>query len=193
MGPQLYAEGGLLIRALPLFTAVLLGCLSSGPEAVREPVHRPASIVQSGTGIDVNLNPDREVVTEAIPASPAAAWVALQTAYEEMGIPVEEMNADRMILGNPKLVRSRRLNGKRMSTYLDCGQGPAGTNADTHRIEMRIRSSIISVEGGIQVNSYVEALARSMDGTSNNRVRCASTFRLEQEIAGLVRLFAEGH
>ena len=177
---------------LPFLTLLVSACLSSGPEAVREPVHRPASVIASSTGVDVNLNPDREVVTEAIVATPAAAWAALQTAYEEMGIPIEEMNADRMILGNPKLIRSRRLNGKRMSSYLDCGQGPAGMNADSHRIEMRLRSSIIPVEGGIQVNSYVEAIARNMDGTSNNRVRCASTFRLEQEIGGLVRLYSEG-
>jgi hypothetical protein len=57
---------------------------------------------------------------------------------------------------------------------------------------MRIRSSVIPVEGGIQVNSYVEALARSMEGTSNNRVRCASTFRLEREIAEWVKTLASG-
>jgi len=171
---------------------LLSGCLSSGPEAVREPVHEPASIITTSTGVDVNLNPDREVVTEAIVATPEAAWSALQTAYEEFGIPVKEINQERMILGNPKLVVSRRLNRTRLSTYLDCGSGPTGNHADSHRIEMQLRSSIIPVEGGVQVNTFVAAVARNMDGTSNNRVRCASKFRLEQEIAGRVRLYAEG-
>jgi len=177
------------ILFLPVF---LTGCLSSGPEAVREPVHRPSSVIVSSTQVDVNLNPDREVVTEAIAATPAAAWAGLQTAYEELGIPVKEMNEDVMTLGNPKFILSRSLNRNRLSTYLDCGAGPSGSYADLYRIEMQIRSSIIAIEGGIQVNTYVAAVARSMEGTSNNLVRCASKFRLEQEIAGRVRLWAEG-
>jgi len=175
-----------------LFPICLTGCLSSGPEAVREPTHRPSSVIASSTQVDVNLNPDREVVTEAIVATPEAAWAALQTAYDEMGIPVKEINEERMILGNPKFVLSRSLNRRRLSTYLDCGQGPSGNYADIHRIEMQLRSSIIPIEGGIQVNTYVAAVARNMEGTSNARIRCASKFRLEQEIAGRVRLWAEG-
>lgn len=181
------------MRALLILTVLsLCGCLSSGPEAVREPVHQPTSVIPTSTGVEVNLNPDREVVTEAIAATPEAAWAGLLTAYEDLGIPVKEVNQERMILGNPRLVLSRTLNKTRLSSYLDCGYGPAGNNADTHRIEMQLRSSIISMEGGVQVNTYVAALARSMDGTSNTQVRCASKFRLEQQIAGRVRFYAEG-
>jgi len=174
------------------FPLLLSGCLSSGPEAVREPIDPPTSIIASSTSVDVNLNPDREVVTEAMAATPEAAWAALQTAYEDLGIPVGEINHERMILGNPKFVLSRSLNRTRLSNYLDCGQGPSGNYADLHRIEMQIRSSIIAVEGGVQVNTYVAAIARNMEGTSNTRIRCASKFRLEQEIAGRVRFYAEG-
>jgi hypothetical protein len=175
-----------------LFLPLLAGCLSSGPEAVREPVHRPTSIITSSTEVDVNLNPDREVVTEAIAATPEEAWNALRTAYEDLGIPVKEMDAERKILGNPKFVLSRSLNRKRLSTYLDCGYGPSGNHADTHRIEMQIRSSVVAIQGGVQVNTYVAAIARNMDGTSNNRIRCASRFQLEQDIAGRVKFYAEG-
>jgi hypothetical protein len=177
---------------IPLLPVVLIGCLSSGPEAVREPTHRPSTVIVSSTQVDVNLNPDREVVTEAIAATPDAAWEALKIAYDELKIPVKEINEERKTLGNPKFILSRSLNGTRLSNYLDCGLGPSGNHADTHRIEMQLRSSIIAIEGGIQVNTYVAAIARNMDGTSNNRVRCASKFRLEQEIAGRVRLWAEG-
>jgi hypothetical protein len=176
----------------PVISLLLSGCLSSGPEAVREPIDPPTSIIASSTTVDVNLNPDREVVTEAIVATPEAAWAALQSAYEDLKIPVGEVNHERMILGNPKFILSRNLNRNRLSTYLDCGQGPSGNYADLHRIEMQIRSSIIPVEGGVQVNTFVAAIARNMEGTSNNRIRCASKFRLEQEIAGRVRFYAEG-
>ena len=138
------------------------------------------------------MAPDREVVTEAVRATPEVAWIALQTAYEDLGIPVKEINEDLKILGNPRLVLSRRLNRTRLSNYLDCGFGPSGNHADTHRIEMQLRTSILAVEGGVRVNTYVAAVARNMDGTSNTQIRCASKFRLEREIAGRVKFYAEG-
>lgn len=177
---------------LLLFAFLLMAaCTATGPQAVREPLHRPATVTMVSTGMDVDMAPEREVVTEAMVASPDAAWAALQGAYGEFDIPVEEMNADLRILGNPRLVVSRRLAGHRLSRYLDCGYGPAGNHADTHRVELQIRSSILEVTGGVRVNTHLAAIARSMDGTSNTRVRCASTFRLEQEISGRVKFWAE--
>ena len=127
-----------------------------------------------------------------VSATPDAAWIALQTAYEEFGIPIKEMNEDLRILGNPRFVVSRRLNRTRLSTYLDCGQGPAGDHADLFRIEMQIRTSILQLPSGVRVNTHLAAIARNMEGTSNTRIRCASKFRLEREIAGRVKFYAEG-
>lgn len=173
----------------PLF---LSACISNGPQTVREPLHRPTSVIVSSTSIDINTAPDREVVTEVVSATPEVAWIALQIAYEEFGIPIKEMNEDLRILGNPRLVVSRRLNRTRLSTYLDCGQGPAGDHADLFRIEMQIRTSILQLPSGVRVNTHLAAIARNMDGTSNTQLRCASKFRLEREIAGRVRFYAEG-
>ena len=184
------------VRYMRLFILSLMvllsGCYRSGVEAVREPLHRPPSVTVSSTGMDVNLAPEREVVTEVIQATPAEAWAALKTVYEEFDIEVKEGNEDLMILGNPKFVRSRRLGRTRLSTYLDCGAGPTGDHADSHRVEIQIRSSILQVPAGVRVNTHLAAIARNMDGTSNNRIRCASKFRLEQEIAGRVKFWAEG-
>lgn len=175
-----------------LLLPFLAACSTSGPEAVREPLHRPATVTMVSTGMDVDVQPDREIVTEVVAATPDAAWTALQKVYEEFEIPVKERNDELRILGNPRLVVSRRLAGTRLSRYLDCGYGPAGNHADTHRVELQIRTSILEVGAGVRVNTFLGAIARSMDGTSNTRVRCASTFRLEQEIAGRVKLWAEG-
>ena len=180
------------IPLLIIASLLMAACAATGPQTVREPLHRPASVTMVSTGLDVDMAPEREVVTEAVAASSDAAWTALQKVYGEFEIPIEEMNADLRILGNPRLVVSRRLAGHRLSSYLDCGYGPAGNHADTHRLELQIRSSILEVPAGVRVNTHLAALARSVDGTSNTRVRCASTFRLEQEIAGRVKLWAEG-
>jgi hypothetical protein len=171
---------------------VTSACYRSGTEAVREPLTRPASVTVSSTGVEVNTAAEREVVTEVILSSPEAAWDALQLVYKEFGIEIREMNEDLMILGNPRLVRSRRLGRTRLSTYLDCGAGPTGDHANSHRVEIQIRSSILQVPSGVRVNTHLAAIARNMDGTSNTRIRCSSKFKLEQEIAGRVKFWAEG-
>ena len=58
---------------------------------------------------------------------------------------------------------------------------------------MLIRSSIVPAEGGgVRVESYLEASARNPEGSSNTGVACATTQRLEREIAGRVRFHVGG-
>jgi hypothetical protein len=57
---------------------------------------------------------------------------------------------------------------------------------------MLIRSAIVPGEGGgARVDTYVAATARNPEG-STSAVACASTQRLEREIAARVRFHAEG-
>jgi hypothetical protein len=143
--------------------------------------------------MEVHVSPERAIVTEVIQATPEVAWAALQKVYGEMGLEVKESNTATRVLGNPRLVISRRLGSAPLSRYLSCGQGLQGYFADTHRIEMLIRSSVAVVEGsGTRVNTYLEATARNPEGTSNTAVTCTSTQRLEREIAARVKAHAEG-
>lgn len=107
--------------------------------------------------------------------------------------PVKEADADLLIMGNPRFVVSRRLNGVRLANYLECGQGPAGYHANTYRVEMELRSSILPAgEDGVRVSTYVGARARNVDGTSNTVVACASKLRLERELADRVAAIVGG-
>lgn len=180
--------------ARPLFLlALLAACVTAEPDSVRPPPDRPASVTVTGSTVEINLPPDREIVTEAIRATPAVAWAALHKAYEDLGIDVRQSNERTLTLGNPRFLVSRRLAGTSLSRYLECGQGLLGYFADNYRIEMRIVSSIATGgAGSVQVSTYLEAVARNPEGTSSSPVACSSTRRLEQEIAARVRLHSEG-
>jgi hypothetical protein len=143
--------------------------------------------------VEVNLPPDREIVTEAIRATPQVAWAALHQAYDDLGIAIREADESTLTLGNTRLVISRWLAGAPLSRYLECGMGLLGYFADTHRIEMHILSSVVpGREGSVQVSTYLEALARNPEGTSGGPIACSSSRRLEREIVARVRFHAEG-
>lgn len=182
------------MRVRPLLLLVALpACATSEPASVGLPPTRPASISATSTSVDVSLPPDREIVAESVRATPPVAWAALLKAYEDLGIEVKEVNERLRILGNPRFVVSRRLAGTPLSRYLDCGAGIQGHFADTRRIEIWIRSSIAPGDpDGSEVSTYLEAVARNPEGTSNTAVACSSSRLLEREIAARVRFHAEG-
>ncbi|MDP2959623.1 MAG: hypothetical protein Q8N53_24675 [Longimicrobiales bacterium] len=177
----------------PLLLVLAAACATSGSDPVRVRATRPPSIQASGSTVDVNISHERAIVTEAIRATPEVVWGALRKAYADLGIEVTEASDASRVLGNPRLMVSRRLAGAPLSRYLECGAGLTGPFADRYRIEMLIRSAIVPGEGGgARVDTYVEAVARNPEGTSNTAVACGSTQRLEREIAARVRFHAEG-
>jgi len=52
--------------------------------------HTPASIVASGTTMELFIPTDRAIVTNVIRATPLAAWNALPQVYADFGIEVKE-------------------------------------------------------------------------------------------------------
>ena len=168
-------------------------CGSSGSGAGPGAATPPPSITGGGTTMDLNYSTSRGVVTDAVPATPEAAWEALAKAYADLGIPVREVSEVSRTLGNSRLAISRRLGDVPLSRYLECGSNLTGPFADRYRIEMLIRTSIVPADaGGVRVESYIEATGRNPEGSSNTSVACATTQRLEREIAGRVRAHVGG-
>ena len=168
--------------------ALASACGSPGSGPAGGAATPPPSITGAGTTLDVSFAPSRGVVTDAVQATPEAAWAALPKAYADLGIPVREVSEASRVLGNSRFVISRRLGDTPLSRYLECGSGLTGPFADRYRIEMLVRTTVVPAEtGGVRVESYVEASARNPEGSSNTGVACATTQRLEREIAARVR------
>lgn len=172
---------------------VLAACAPPSGQAVDVTRPGPASVSVSGTTVDVNLPTERAIVSEELDATPEAAWAALPKAWEDLGIEVRESSRATRTLANARLVISRRMGGAPLSRYLSCGAGMQGAFADVYRIQMSIHSAVVPVAGGgVEIRTYLEAVARNPEGTSNTAVNCTSTQRLEREIAARVRAHLQG-
>jgi hypothetical protein len=179
-------------RGLPALLALFAAaCASSGTKGtttLSPGAQPPPTVTQSGTGTDIRLPASNEPVALSVAATPTDAFNALVLVFEGAGIPVKERDMDAGVLGNPRFVTSGHFLGHPMSYFLSCGQGPTGTHANTDRIEMDIRAAVVAAGAGkARLNILVNAIARNMEGTSNTRIQCASTQRLEAELLDRVR------
>lgn len=193
MSGRASALGGRLVPFALAAGALMGACAPSGSAPAPGGAAPAPSITGGGTTLDLTFNPSRGVVADAVQATPDAVWAALPKAYAELGIPVKEVSEPSRVLGNSRLVVSRRLGDVALSRYLECGSSLTGPFADRYRIEMLLRTAVVAAEGGgARLESYLEASARNPEGGSNTGVACATTQRLEREIARRVRALVGG-
>jgi hypothetical protein len=125
----------------------------------------------------------QQLIKETVFAQPrAAVWQALMSAHEAFGLSAESMDE---AAGRASFVardRSRVIAGKAASTWIDCGQGAAGSRTDSYRLTLRVSHQLVAVPNGIALKSVVGATARN-PGLSSDPVTCSSTGRLEEAIA----------
>jgi poly(3-hydroxybutyrate) depolymerase len=178
---------------MPLVSLAFAACATSAADTVDVTRPGPASVIASAGSVDVNVPTERAIVSETVDASPADAWAALPKAWADLGIEVRESSRATRSLGNSRLVVMRRLGSAPLSRYLSCGAGIQGPFADVYRIQMSIQSAVVPAQGGgVEIRTYIEAVARNPEGTSNVQVSCTSTQRLEREIAARVRAHVLG-
>jgi hypothetical protein len=117
-------------------------------------------------------------------APSARVFAAVNEAYGRLEIPITIRNQQANRLGNGGL-EVNRIEGLRMSTYVDCGQDRNGRLANTHAITLTVISVLKSVENdGVEVTTVLSAFGKPR-ATSGNAVPCNSTGALEERIAEL--------
>ena len=120
-------------------------------------------------------------VSATLPVSPADAWAILPGVFEVLGIPVSENVPGRMTLGNERY-RARRVEGKRMGRFLDCGTSPSGVLADLYDVTLSITTRVMEgPEGGAILTTTVDAWAEPRM-TRGDPIRCRSKGSLEQRV-----------
>lgn len=132
-----------------------------------------------------------EFLTEALqtmatlPATPAEVWAVLPEVYEQLGIPITESSPNLKTMGNPGF-RTRNLDGKRVSQYVDCGRSNSGALANIYDVTFTISTSVSDApDGGATVSTTVDAWAKPRM-TNGNPVHCSSKTTLEQRLVELV-------
>jgi hypothetical protein len=126
------------------------------------------------------------VGARTVPAPIDAVWDVLSEVYERLEIPVAVRLPEQRVLGN-RGFRARRIEGKRLSTYLDCGRGMTSVPyADEYAVTMLALTQLSRAEaGGTRVETTVDGRAKPQ-AVSGNQLHCASRGSLEQRVAQLV-------
>ncbi|GMV07822.1 MAG: hypothetical protein AMXMBFR53_40970 [Gemmatimonadota bacterium] len=181
------------MRTFSVLLVLLAACAPARTDSTPLPAGRPPTIVETDITTEVTVPPSRAIVTDSVLAPPETAWRALKRAWADLGIEAAETSEAELWLSNPRFVVTRRLSGQPLSKYLECGSGMLGPFADRYRIQMSIRSGIVTDgAGGSRVSTYIEAVGQNREGSSNTTVMCSSNYRLERELAQRVRLYSIG-
>lgn len=185
-------------RYLPhLMATLLVACASSNADS-RAPAPGGATRVTLAggdaggrtrlSGGSVSLSDDSRGSERFIPAHPDSVWAALPEVYEKLRI--EEAGADPAARTFGRMgFRTRRIEGKRLSSYLDCGSGPTAVpNADSYEVTITLLTRVTPAdEGGTVVATTLSATARSRE-VNTNPVSCQSKGVLEMRLEELIML-----
>ncbi|HEX8675272.1 MAG TPA: hypothetical protein VF710_25480 [Longimicrobium sp.] len=118
--------------------------------------------------------------------SPEVAWARLPQAFAAVGLEgAVPLDAERTLVLGPKRV-SRRLAGERMSRLLNCGEGLAAPNADTHSVMLTISTQVVPAGTASRLETRVQATA-TPQVSGGATVACSSTGVLENRIAAEMR------
>lgn len=172
----------------------LAGCASGGTGGSYQRTTTVLSVPSGQGSSDVMLDSygGAAAVATDLTAGRDTVFTALEQAYTALGVTVGMRDPANYALGNRDLQVSRRLGTTSLSDYFNCGGSVVGADlATTYRLQISIISTVKPRGTGTQLETVAQANARQ-PGTSNPPVNCASTGRLEHEIARRVSLAVGG-
>ena len=163
-------------------TCLIVGCASGPPPTLGRSAERDIRVeARSGTVVQARLNSDERIRTADLALDLDSAWARLREVLEAIGLPVDHVDESAHTIGHGGESISR-VDGKRMSTYLDCGVGTtAQPYADFYRVVMSYEVLLAAgaEESTVRAEMRVQATATPRD-VSGNALRCTSKGRLER-------------
>ncbi len=124
-----------------------------------------------------------------VPASAEEAWSVLGKVYGAMGIPVTDSDPDAREMGN-RAHATRRIQGQRLSVFLDCGRDLSGPLVNRYDITLSVATKVVRRDPVPASNALlrselvtVVSASGKPRSTSGNTVPCTSTGALEKLIA----------
>lgn len=110
-------------------------------------------------------------------------WPALVLSYSDLGI--EPSIADRASgrYGNGNFVAPRRIAGRPLGEFFNCGSGLTGPYIDNGRLTANVVTTIRAAPDGTTIaTTHATGTLRRNDGTSTDPLVCASTGGLEERL-----------
>lgn len=150
---------------------------------------QPGRLLTRLPGVEREVAMDTLVYSRTNLDAPASrVYAALREVFAALKLPKMTVDSLHGVVFNTQFSGSTQLAGERMSTYLRCGVGASGENADYFRATMAIATYIESVsETKSRIGTGFAAGARDMGGSGKAPVACATTGLLEARIATMVK------
>lgn len=175
---------------LPL---VLAACAAPAAQEPGRPAPQPSVLHVGGERLEMHTEAGMSERTFGTPAE--RVWSVLPAVFEQLDIPVTLREGGTQ-MGNAGY-SAQRVEGKRMSTWIDCGTSLNGVLANAYSITLQV---VVTLQPRGQqdtrVTAYVDALGQPRS-TSGVPAHCNSKGTLEPRILELVaeRLIADdvGH
>lgn len=124
--------------------------------------------------------------TDSLSLSSDKVWDALMVVYPRIGIQVRSMNRGKGEIGNLDFNFPHSINGKPVSTYLNCGTDPMlGPNANAYPVKASIKSQVISTGATTQLRTTFSAVTSRIG--QSDKLSCSSTGVLEGLLVTMVR------
>lgn len=176
------------IALLLLTGGFLVGCAGGGPAPTPSATPNLSTLIIAGTGdprAPIDLRNDASVGQRLVIASLADVWAALPAVFAQLGIETTRVDSEEGVIGNPGF-RARRVEGQRISRYLDCGRSFGRDYADQYSVTLGIVVQLVpAANGGTIVRTVLDAYARD-PGQSGPAVHCITRGLLERRIVELV-------
>lgn len=184
------------VRLTPALIVVLAGCKSSanrapdlGAGGAPPELAITGASGLAGSTISYRLDNSDGGVTSLVWAGPEDVWKTVLVTYHDLDLQVTSLNSERHQLSSSVARAPRRLGGKPLREYLDCGNGIAGPRVESYDVAYALVTTVAPAQGdSTAVHSTLVATATSRGGTGAAPVDCATTGRLEKRIAQLVAL-----
>jgi hypothetical protein len=172
-------EGVMKIRFGWMLSLLAWGCASSSSGDGLPPQSR--SITRTVVYTSEEFLTEGTRTSDVLDASPDDVFVVLPEVFGRLGIPVTHASPQTRSLGNSGF-KTRRIDGKRMGSYLDCGVTNSGIIANLYDVTLSFSTQVSEAEGGRSaLMTTVDAWARPRI-TTGDPVHCTSKQLLEERI-----------
>ena len=126
-----------------------------------------------------------EGVTDATPfSSPIdSVWAALKATLVSLEAPIGFEERSTWQIGNAEAKMYRYLGKNPLSSYLRCGDGPTGPNADSYVVYVSFLSALVPAKDTVSLITLLTGRAVDLAGGRNDPVQCSTTGRFESAVA----------
>jgi hypothetical protein len=133
----------------------------------------------------VEVRNEASVSESSVSGSLRTVWNVMPNVFERLQIEMNYIDSGAGVIGNGNF-RPRRLGGRSLSTYLECGSGLTGPYADAYAVRMSLLVQLSPApEGRTLVRTSIDAYAE--DRAVNSRpIHCTSKGVLERQIWDMI-------